>query len=388
MNKKVTVGIDIGTFQVKVVIAEEVSGRNRHYPKILGTGFAESKGLRHGYIINSSDTRRSLEQAITQAEKASGHTVKNAYLSVGGVGLEEVRTRSEVVISRVDSEVTDLDVTKALDECERAIGKKARNRKIIHAIPIKYWVDGEEVLGRPQGMKGSKLVLEALFVTTLEQHLQDLIAVIEDLGISVVDVMASPLAGSFVTLSKAQKMSGCILANIGAETVSIVVYENNIPISVKVFPIGSTDITNDIALGLKISLDDAEKAKRGALVGEGFSEKKLDEIVTARLRDMFDLIEAHLQKIDKSGLLPAGIVISGGASSTTTIEDLARATLKLPSKRAMIQGSESGKVKDASWAVAYGLCVWGLTNEPESAGFSLLRETGAKCLNWFKQFLP
>ena len=386
--KKSIVGIDIGTHQVRVIVTGEATGRNRAFPKILGTGFAESKGLRHGYIINASDTRRSLEIALDEAEKTSGVRIKSAYLSFGGVGLEEIRSRSEVVISRADSEVTELDVTKALDECENSVGKKILNKKVIHVIPLQYYVDGEPVLGRPHGMKGTKLAVEVVFITALAQHLQDMIAIVEDLGVSVTDVMASPLAGSFVTLTKAQKMAGCILANIGAETVSLVVYEDNIPISVKVFPIGSTDITNDIALGLKVSLEDAEQIKRGSLIGETFPQKKLDEIVQARLSDMFDLIESHLKKIGKNGLLPAGIVISGGGSGMTTIEDLARNTLHLPTKKAVLQGAEGSKVRDASWAVAYGLCIWGMNNDDEPVSLAFVKETGSRVVNWFKQFLP
>jgi cell division protein FtsA len=122
----------------------------------------------------------------------------------------------------------------------------------------------------------------------------------------------------------------CILANIGAETVSIVVFENNIPISLEVFPIGSVDITHDIALGLKIPLDDAERIKLGSDTGVSVSRKKLEEIIDARLSDIFELIENHLKKIGRNGLLPAGIIMIGGGSGTPNIEEVAKATLKLP----------------------------------------------------------
>ena len=142
--------------------------------------------------------------------------------------------------------------------------------------------------------------------------------------------MASPLAGSLVMLSKAQKRAGCVLANIGAETVSIVVFENNTPVSLKVFPIGSSDITNDIALGLKIPLEEAEKIKRGGMSDAAYSKRKLDEIISSRLTDIFELIDAHLKKHNRDGLLPAGIIITGGGSSITSVQDLARAALRLP----------------------------------------------------------
>lgn len=386
MSRKLAVGIDVGTYQIKVVVAAE--GERDGSPTILGTGYAFSRGIRHGYIINSSDLTRMLRSAISQAEQSAGVSIRKAYVSVGGAGLEEYRSRAEIVVARADGEVSQLDVKNALEEAERKIQGRLVNRKVIHAIPLSYRLDGERLLGRPLGMKGTKLELDALFVTALEQHLQDLIAAVENVGVSVVDVMASPLAGSFVTLTKAQKIAGVVLANIGAETVSLAVYENDIPISVKVFPIGSTDITHDIALGLKMSLDDAEQAKRGTLLGSETPKKKLDDIISSRLGDIFDLIEAHLKRIGKNGLLPAGVVLSGGGSGLATIEDIARASLKLPSKRATLLLGDKAKVKDASWAVAFGLCIWGLTNEDTSSMFEGVKESASGVFDWFSQFLP
>ncbi len=386
MSRTHAVGIDIGTYQIKVVVAS--TSKKDQRPIIMGTGYAQSRGIRHGYIINKDDMVRTLQAAIKQAEKESGFAIRHAFLSVGGIGLEEYRSRAEIIISRADGEVTELDTKNVLDESERKISSRLTNRKVIHAIPLSHRIDGERVLGRPVGMKGTKLEVEALFVTSLEQHVNDLIAVVEELGISVTDVMASPIAGSFVTLTKAQKIAGVVLANIGAETVSIAVFENETPISVRVFPIGSTAITHDIALGLKLSLEDAEEAKVGSQNAPVGSQKRLDEIITNRLSDIFRLIDAHLKKIGKNGLLPAGIVISGGGSGVTTIEDVAKVALRLPSKRATFTTPQPTKLKDSSWAVAYGLCIWGLRNETQTNTFSTLRENASGALQWFKQFLP
>lgn len=387
MARKIAVGIDIGTYQIKIVVAELRKGEQR--ARVIGTGYALSRGIRHGYVIHKEDLVRTLQTAVQQAEKSAGVAIKRAFVSVGGAGLEEYRSRAEVIVSRADSEVTELDLKAVLEESERKINARLINRKVIHAIPLAYRLDKERLLGRPLGMKGTKLEIESLFVTALEQHINDMISAIEQIGIAVVDVMASPLAGSFVTLTKAQKIAGVVLANIGAETVSIAVFENEIPISVRVFPVGSTDITHDIALGLKISLDDAEQAKRGALVDStSASKKQLDTIISRRLVDMFMLIEGHLKRIGKNGLLPAGVVISGGGSGVTTAADVARAALKLPSKRATLLTPDSSKVKDSSWAVAYGLCIWGLTNDTESTPLSSFKESTAGIINWFKQHLP
>ncbi|MAZ56912.1 cell division protein FtsA [bacterium] len=389
MKDRIIAGIDVGTYQVKVVIAScSDSKQEKGLPKIIGTGFAESRGLRNGYIINETDVIRSVRSAVLQAEKVAGVEAKKAYVSIGSVGLDEIFSRGEVVISRADSEITQADVDKAMQDSEERIEDSIPNRKILHAIPVSYTVDNEPVLGRPHGLKGTKLTVESLFVTCYEQHINDLVNVIESIGIIVEDVMAAPLAASFVMLTKAQKRAGCILANIGAETVSIAVFENTFPVSVKVFPIGSNDITNDIALGLKIPLEEAEKIKRGGMSSMNYSKRRLEEIISARLSDIFELIDAHLKRIKRDGLLPAGIVITGGGSGLSTVEDLARASLRLPSKIATLDAGNNSKIRDASWAVAYGLCMWGASDNDKVSGVSIAKQAKQSILSWFNQFLP
>ncbi|MCI5108550.1 MAG: cell division protein FtsA [Candidatus Pacebacteria bacterium] len=378
------VGIDIGTYQIKIVVANKSA---KGLPHVIGTGYAESKGLRHGYIVNTADVTRALLQAKRQAEKTAGVSIKKAYLSVGGVGLGSVISSGSTVISRADSEITEEDIEKAQEEAEKNIPEdQVLNRKIVHTIPIKYKVDNKVVLGRVSDMKGSRLESEILFVTSLENHLDDLIEAVEDADIEVVDVMASPLAASFVTLTKTQKVAGCVLANIGAETVSIVVFENDVPISLETFPVGSTDITNDIALGLKIPLEEAEQVKRGGMITTSYSEKKLEDIVSARISDILDLIDAHLKKIGRSGLLPAGIILTGGGSGTGNITDLARNSLKLPSRISNLL-EKNERLQDSTWAVSYGLCIFGSSDNRagSSASFSRMFR---KIKNTISQFLP
>lgn len=393
MSRKIAVGIDIGTYQIKVVVASSDGENDTGLPSIIGAGFAESKGMRHGYIINHSDVIKSLKRAIAQAEKTSGMKIKRAYLSLGGIGLNGIVSHGSIAISKADSEITDLDTKNVLAIAESEIPKSfSANKKVIQSIPISYKIDGKKILGRPIGMKGGKFEVKALFIMCLEQHANDLVEAVEKAGIEVLDVMASPLAASLVNLTKTQKIAGCVLANIGSETVSIVVIENNIPISLEIFPIGGIDITNDIALGLKIPLEEAEHLKMKSVSESQYHKKKLDEIITARLSDIFELIENHLKKIGRSGLLPAGIILTGGGSGIEIIEDLAKSSLKLPSRVASINFERNGKkeqLKDASWSVAYGLCVWGLSSGDEtSLGLRLAHTTKNKLVNWIKQFLP
>lgn len=393
MSHNIAIGIDIGTYQIKVVVASNDGENDTGLPRIMGAGFAESRGMRHGYIINHSDVTKSLRRAISQAEKTSGVKIKKAYLSLGGIGLNGIVSHGSIAISKADSEITDLDAKNVLAVAEAEIPKSfSANKKVIQSIPISYKIDGKKILGRPIGMKGGKFEVKALFIMCLEQHANDLVEAVERAGVEVLEVMASPIAASLVSLSKTQKIAGCVLANIGSETVSIVVFENNIPISMEIFPIGGIDITNDIALGFKIPIEEAERLKIKHASESQYPRRKLDEIIIARLSDIFELIETHLKKIGRSGLLPAGIILTGGGSGIEIIEDLAKNSLKLPSKIASVSFERDGKkeqLKDASWSVAYGLCVLGLNSGDEtSLILKLIKTSKHKTINWIKKFLP
>ncbi len=391
MARNITVGIDVGTNYVKVVVAELARIKDKVQPKVIGTGYAETRGMRHGYIMSAADVTRAISAAVRQAEKAADTQIKRAFVGMSGLGVVGTISQASVIVSRGDSEITDLDVKKALEACENELPSAfAMNRKVIHAIPVSYKIDGRPVLGRPQGMKGMKLEARTLFITCLEQHLNDLIAVLADVGVEVEDIMAGPLAASLVSMNKTQKIAGCILANIGAETVSIVTFENNIPISLEVFPLGSTDVTHDIALGLKIPLEEAELIKIGTDSTYSFSRKKLEEIVDARLSDIFELVEGHLKKIGRSGLLPAGIILTGGGAKTANIEEVAKLALRLPVKVGELAFTgDTRSMPLSTWSTAYGLCILGFTQgEEPSAGIKIARTTKNNILAWIKQFLP
>jgi cell division protein FtsA len=392
MSNYVT-GIDIGTYHVKVVIAEHPESA-REAPRILGTGYAESRGLKQGYIVSPGEVSRSVAAAVVQASKAARIKVRRAYLSVGGVGLDESFARGEVVVERGDSLISERDIPRAIRASEQSLPPASLvNRKIIHTIPLHYSVDGSRVLGRsPVGLKGMKLTVETLFVTCLERHVNDLVEAVEAAGVEVEDVVAAPIAASFVALTKMQKRVGCILANIGSETLSTVVFEDTMPVSVKVFPMGAGDITNDLALGLRISPEEAEQLKQGAVLGAPYSKRKVEDIVSKRVSDMFKLVEAHLKKIGKNELLPAGIILTGGGSSVATMTDLAKAVLHLPSRTAVLAEGPAAKMqlRDGSWAVAYGLTIWGFTQggDIEHHEGSGIGDIFGYFWRWFKKFLP
>ncbi len=388
MARRIATGIDIGTHQTKVVVVEEVATPEGPQIQIIGTGMSETNGMRHGYVVDLPDVSASIAAAKKQAESVARIPIRSGFLAVGGVSLDETRGAGETVISRADQVVTDLDIDKVRDGARHAAEPHFINRKLLHEIPLSWHVDGTRVLGEPIGMRGAKLEGEFLFITCLTQHADLLTSAVENADIEVIDRMASPLAGSYVTLTKDQKMKGCVLANIGSETVSIVIYDEGLPVSTKVFPIGSTNITDDLALGFKISLEDAERIKLGRLSGTMYPKKKVEEIIATRFRSMFELIDKHLKALGKRHSLPAGIVLAGGGAGQGTITDIAKGSLNLPSRIADIRLTTDTKLKDATWAVAYGLALWGLTGDTEPSKKKPWSGLLQSFKEFFAQFMP
>ena len=381
--RKIYTGIDIGTYHVKVVIASPAE--NPELPmQILGTGTSSSRGMRHGYIIDTKEATKSVREALGRASAAAKVKVRKARVALGGIGLDEIRSTGEVTLTPSGGIVTEREIERALRESEKRAGTKLTNRTIIHTIPLEFRVDGTRVFGRPHGLQGTKLAVDTLLITMLSQHHDELTLAVEGAGVEVEGVMASPLAASLVTLTKAQKAAGVVLANIGAETLSIMVFDNDIPVSVKVFPAGSSDITNTIALSFQIPLMEAEQMKRGAVTGSDIQPKRMNVIVASRLKDMFVLIGAHLKSIGRHRLLPAGIVITGGGSGLASASDIARGILKLPSQLAQIGYLPRTSSIDATWAVAYGLCRWAYA-EDEAGGKHSLGEIARNAVDSIRQ---
>ena len=376
-----TVGIDLGTATTRCVVLSWAADSSN--PDTLAVVSIPTKGVRHGYIVNLAEAAASIQRVTQLASKEAGVEIKRATFSLGGTSLAAETGIGSAIISKSDGEVTAFDVKTALASAEEGLDLK--NRRVIHSSPVGWKLDGKEVPQKPEGMHGIKLEVKILFVTCLSQHLDDLLSAAGDAGIEVVDVIPSSVAASNLALSDRQKAVGCMLANIGAETVSIAVFENSALIGLTVFPIGSTDITNDIALGFRVSLDEAESIKTGSVMNSAYPKRKVDDIIEARLSDIFELVDSYLKKIKRSGLLPAGIVITGGGSGHALVESLAKDMLRLPSKI----GSESmmalskGPVRDSSWFVAFGLGFMARENqnEPRAKG------GGGGVSGLFKEFL-
>ncbi len=388
MKHTTTVGIDIGTSLTRVVVCEhEQAGQ---LPRIVGVGINPSRGMRHGYIVNAQEATSAVTQALRDAEKESGKRIRHASLAIGGVGVGCEYATGAAMVTRADSIISKLDIDKAIADAETKV--ELKNKVILHAFPISFRVDGTELPTRPEGVQGFKLEVHVLFVTCLQQHLDDLIAVVGQAGVKVTSFTATPIATEQILLTDLQRNFGCALIDIGAETTSVAVFENGTLMSLYVFGIGSLDITKDIALGLRISPEEAESVKLGVVGFNSISKKKLDDIIEARLSDIFELIDKYFKKIGRSGLLPAGAILTGGGSQIPMIETVAKNLLRIPIKIGFVEfPSVSGPKasKDQRVVVAYGVAT-GIVDRVSAPSHRTHDADGVIGVikNFFKQLMP
>jgi cell division protein FtsA len=390
MAQRIYTGIDIGTSHIKVMVAAPSESPGAPM-QVLGTGIATARGLRHGYVVDAVEATRSVREALARAKAAAKTPITAARIAIGGVGLEEVRSSADITLTASGGVVTPRDVERALRESEKRASGKLVNRSVIHTIPLEFRIDGNKVHGKPTGMQGTKLAVDTLIISILTQHYEDLLEIIDGAGIEVEGVIASPLAAALVALSKQQRTAGVCLANIGAETVSLIVYDDDIPVSIKVLSSGSADVTNAIALSFQIPMSEAESLKRGGVIGSEVPVRKLETLVTGQLKDLFTTINTHLKSIGRARLLPAGIVLIGGGASAQNAAEIARTILKLPAAVGVLGGGARSASSDASWAVAYGLCQWAYREDSAERRTTLsevLRNASDSVKKTFRSLLP
>ncbi len=389
MGKHIIAGLDIGTSAIRLAVVEIERGKKS--PRVVALIKRPARGLRRGYVVNQEEATAAIGETFKEAARAAHLRLRRVILAAGSITVESRTGDGQVAIARADAEITDNDIARSVEIAETSLANLA-NEHILHTIPISFKLDGKKIYGRPEGLRGAKLETRALFITGLKQHIHDLVRAVEGNGVEVTEVVAAPLAGSLPLLGPTQKAAGCAVLNIGAQTTSLIVFEDGLPLSVQIFPIGASDITNDIALGLQVTLEEAEHLKLNPENQNIGIKRKLYEIIGARLSDIFDYIDGHLKKIGKSALLPAGLMIIGGTSQAFDIERLARQSLRLPARVPM--RAEDGhalprEMNDASWATAYGLCLYGWENHDQRstiwlAGQHALHQLG----RWFKELSP
>jgi cell division protein FtsA len=406
-------GIDIGNSQIKVVIAS--INHEDSKPEILGFGSSSSHGLRRGMVVDMEETVNNVKVAVQRAEAMAGITIKRAYLSVNGLHINSQSSRGVIAVSRADNEISENDMERV--EHAASVVSLPPNREIIHVIPKNYIIDGTEFVKNPLGMKGVRLEADVLIIDGLSPYLRNIVKCVNENGIEVSGLVYAPLASSLAILDKNQKEYGVVNIDFGGGISTIAIFEEADLLHSAVMPIGSRHITNDLAVLLRTSLDVAERVKldHGAtsdmedlrkkeildlstLVNEDnfmIPKKQVLKVIDARVHELFDIVTTELKKVNKNGLLPAGIVLSGGGSNLPGLVFLAKDRLKLPVRIAKSDHFEglSDVLDDPSYAVSLGLILWGLEDEigkdKGRGGFGHGgNDLTKKVSGWLKNFMP
>ncbi len=385
-TKDMIVGIDIGSGSLRAIGA--IRDTDVRHPVVVATYKKTIDGIERGNIVNGEEVTHAIMDAIDALELESGHDTLHTLISLGAIGLSSHHVNGQAQVSRGDASVTDLDIENAISDAHKVV-PDIRNKAVVHTIPMKYRLDGHDIPGGVIGVRGNKLEVKTLFITYPLQCMNILKKSLENAKIRVTDIVAGPVAESIPLLTKKQKVAGVALINIGAEVTSILVYENNIPLLVSTIGVGGNDITKDIALGMKITLEEAEEIKCGRSTLP-HSKRRLEEIIEARLEDMCTKITKEFARISRQELLPAGIVVCGSSSLTPRLEYVFRSELKLPIK---IASNELVKLthdilRDSGWARCYGLTFLAPQDTENDAFKELLTSLFTRVKKFIVQFLP
>jgi len=404
-------GLDIGSSNIRLAVAQKIKGSQKI--EMLGTVSCPSSGIRRGAITDIQGVASSIKSVLEEVERTIGKTISRIYVNIGGSHILTTKNRGVVVISRADGEISQEDVNRVILGAEAI--SLPKNREIIHVVPQEFIIDEERGIKDPLGMHGIRLEVEALIIHGSASFLKNFNKCLEEAGLKIEDTVISPLSSARAVLSKRQKELGVAMLDIGGGTTGMAVFEEGDLLHTAILPLGSSHITSDIAIGLQIDIDVAERLKveYGSAMsseipktekiefskvdsGEGeFSRREIAGIIEARLYEIFDMANKELNKIGKASLLPAGAVITGGGSKLPFLVDLAKKVLKLPCQIGFPQESEFGgiidKINDPSFASTAGLLLWGkdaLEREKEGR-FSLSGVGfGARVRKIFKTFLP
>jgi cell division protein FtsA len=396
--------IDIGSSSIKGMVA--VKRAESKTIEVLSYHSIPSFGLRKGMVIDPNKVCEKVTQVKSLLEEESGKKIKEAYVNIGGYHIFVKSGHGAVAISRADQKVSQEDIDRVIEEA-RSISLPF-NKEILEVHPREFTIDGESGIKNPLDLKGIKLEVETLIVCAFSPYVKNLIDAILCSDLEIIDMVPSPLASAEAVLTPQQKELGVALVDIGAGSTGIAVFEEETLIHLAILPVGSSHISNDIAIALQTDIDVAEKIKLkfGDYVFKKsnkkekielapneiftFSTKKLAKAGKARVSEIFDLIKKELKKISKSDTLPAGIVLTGGGSKLPGIVEFAKKELSLPVRIGMPKNF-IGLKADPSNSVLCGLILKGMKEEEEKPGGfeikipSKLRKILRKI---FRTFLP
>ncbi len=404
-------GIDIGSTAIRIVVGQNLAENRLH---IIGAAEVPSDGVSKGVITSIDDAVAALSQCIEKAERLSGVPIDRAYIGIGSHRITVQQSRGVVAVSKADGEIREDDVERVIEAAEAVATPP--NYEILHVIPRSFTVDGQAGIKDPIGMTGVRLEVETQIVHALSSQVKNTTKTVYRTGIDISDLVLAPLAAAEAVLTKRQRDLGVVLVLIGGATTGVLVLEEGDVLHTAILPFGGSHITSDLAIGLRTSIDVAERIKveygtaipndigkkeevAWKEVGGGeegmFSRRQASEIIEARVEELYDFVDKELKKINRSGLLPSGIVLTGGGAKLSGAVEVAKRKLRLPASIGKPQGLTTAieKIHDAAFAVAVGLVLWGKSIDDRTPAtllgrFSSVGAVTNRMRDWFRSLLP
>lgn len=379
-NEPFIVGLDVGSSTIRLAVGQRVPTAGEEELQIVGAAEVPASGISKGVISSIEDATAAVSAAMEKSERMLGVPLERAWVGISGIHILTEDSRGVVAIAKPDGEITEEDVERAI-EAARTVATPL-NYEILHVIPKSFTVDGQAGIKDPLGMTGVRLEVDAQIIQGLTAQIKNLTKCVYRTGLDIEDLVLSILATAEAVASARQKELGVAVVNIGASTTSFAVFEEGDLLTAGVIPIGGDHITSDIAIGLRTSIDVAERVKieHGAarvkdianrreeinledLGGENekVSRRYVAEIIEARLEELSERLDREFKKIGRSGMLPAGVIFTGGGSKLAGLVDFAKDKLRLPAALGYPGGVSSTleRVSDLGFATAVGLVVWG-----------------------------
>lgn len=369
-QSRYAIGIDIGTTTVRCVVGHIDSATGA--AKVIGVGQSPNSGMRKGIVSNLTGPAAAIDAALAEAERMSGHQVEQATLSLNGSHIVSTKADGMIAVGTQDHEVSEDDIAR-LEEVATT-GKVPPNREILEIVPHGYRLDGQDNIKDPIGMSGNRLEIYANVVSGLVPHIANVHKTAEIAKVGASSIVPAVLAGSRAVLTESQIENGVAVIDLGGSTTGVAVFEEGDLQYVSVIPVGGINVTNDLAIGLKIDPEvaDTVKLEHARLDADGasdavevkagnetlsFERSDVDEIVGMRYEQIFEAINKELKKAGRAGKLPSGVVIVGGGANTRGMVEFAKEQLGVAARigRPTGYGGVSEQIETPEYAAAIGL---------------------------------
>lgn len=395
MAAKIITGIDVGSSKISVVIAQVAPEEDKI--SVVGASSFPSQGVRKGQVVNIDEATQSIISGVEAAERMAGYSVSKTLVAIGGAHLASQNSKGVVAVAEPEGEINEEDIKRVI-EAARAVSLPS-SREIIHCLPRYFTVDSQEGIKDPVGMTGVRLEVETHIITGSSTSIKNVVKCISEIGANIEAVVFNGIAAAEAVLTETEKELGVVLVDIGGGTTDIVIFIEGSPAYATVLPVGARNVTNDLAIGLRLSLENAEKLKlalsrepkkpvepesKKENNEEDKEEEKKDEIdlsavgieeerktisrktlvegiIKPRLNEIFTLVGIEMKKSGFAGMTPSGIVITGGGALTIGITEACKRTLAMPVRIGQPMGV-SGLIDDIgspAFAVVTGLILYG-----------------------------